>query len=126
MPSEPVFRREHLPAPADVVWDAVTRSDQLSAWFGAEVDLDPRPGGPARFRGHDGSHRHGLVEEVEPGHRIVFRWWPLGAAGIGATRVEITVDPEIDGSTSILTISETPLPSATAPPRNVLLSAGRR
>jgi uncharacterized protein YndB with AHSA1/START domain len=129
MPDQPVFRREHLPAPAPAVWDAVTRSDQLSAWFGAEVDLDLRPGGPARFRGHDGSHRHGLVEEVDPGHRVVFRWWPLGAAGIGATRVEITVEPEVDNrgdhATSILTISETPVASSGPPPRNALLSAGR-
>jgi uncharacterized protein YndB with AHSA1/START domain len=106
-PSGPVERRIELAAPPAAVWEAVTDSRQLSAWFGADVDLELRAGGPARFRGHDGSHRHGLVEEVDEGRRLVFRWWPLGRAADGATRVEITIEPV--GAGTVLAIVETPL-----------------
>jgi uncharacterized protein YndB with AHSA1/START domain len=119
-----VERSVELPATPDVVWEAVTASEQLSAWFGAEVDLELRPGGPARFRGHDGAHRHGLVEEVDLGHRLTFRWWPLGAAGSDATRVNLTVEPAPGGGT-ILTIVEEPLAGEGGRPGSAMLVSSR-
>ena len=92
-------------APADV-WPAVTDSEEISAWFGAEAELDARPGGRGVFRWPDGTLRHVVVEEVEPAHRLTFRWLPFQRTAEGdivmlpSTRVEITLD-EIEGGTRV-------------------------
>src|SRR5688572_22431511 len=61
-----VEREVVLPVPADVVWQAITDGEELSGWFGADVELDPRPGGAARFVGDEGDVRRAVVERVEP------------------------------------------------------------
>ena len=35
-----VEREVTVPAPPDAVWPAVTESDELSSWFGADVQLE--------------------------------------------------------------------------------------
>ena len=72
-----VHREVELPAPPDRVWSALTEADELSVWFGAEVTLDPRRGGRLAARWPDGRERTGVVEEVEPGRRLAFRWLPF-------------------------------------------------
>src|SRR5688572_18737378 len=67
-----VEREVVLPAPADVVWQAITDAEELSAWFGADVELDPRPGGAARFVGDEGEVRRAVVETVEPERHLRF------------------------------------------------------
>jgi uncharacterized protein YndB with AHSA1/START domain len=92
------------------VWPALTEGDRLSAWFGAEVSLEPRPGGRATFRWPDGRQRGAVVEAAEPGRRLVFRWLPFerGSGGrtvvVGPGRVEMEVEPF--GGGSILRVSE--------------------
>jgi uncharacterized protein YndB with AHSA1/START domain len=66
-----------LPAPPDRIWSALTGPDEISAWFGAEVEFEPRPGAPARFRWPDGWERGAVVESVEPPSRLCFRWMPF-------------------------------------------------
>jgi uncharacterized protein YndB with AHSA1/START domain len=94
-----VEREITIPAPPGDVWPAVTHSDELSAWFGADVELDPRPGGRGVFRWPDGTERQVVVEDVEPGRRLAFRWLPFQRTPEGetvtvpSTRVEITLDP---------------------------------
>src|SRR5688500_8353666 len=70
-----VEREVVLPAPADVVWQAITDAEELSGWFGAEVELDPRPGGAARFVVDGGDVRRAVVEAVEPERHLRFVWW---------------------------------------------------
>ena len=76
-----VERAITIPAPPQDVWPAVSRSDDLSTWFGAEVELDARPGG-----------------------RGVFRWLPFQrtpegeAVTVPSTRVEITLDAVPEGT----------------------------
>lgn len=94
MPS--VERSVVIPASKDDVWEAITNPADLSAWFGADVDIELRPGGAADFQTDDGTHRRGLVEEVDEGRRLAFRWWPLGTADV--TRVQITLDDGPDGT----------------------------
>jgi uncharacterized protein YndB with AHSA1/START domain len=89
-----------LPAEVDDVWEALTDPDALRDWLAAEVDLDLQPGGAARFDSA-GDHRRGVVEEVEPGRRLSFTWWPVGAGG------------EDDGSPSRVAFSLEPVPSGT-------------
>ena len=95
---ETVEREVTLPASPGEVWPAVSQSEQISAWFGAEAQLDLRPGGRGVFRWPDGTERSVLVEEVEPPHRLSFRWLPFQRTGaneivtLPSTRVDITLE----------------------------------
>jgi uncharacterized protein YndB with AHSA1/START domain len=89
-----VEREITIPATPAEVWPALTQSDEVSVWFGADVVLDVRPGGRGVFRWSDGTVRHAVVEEVEPEHRLSFRW----LEAIPSTRVEITLDEVAEGT----------------------------
>ena len=99
-----VEREVTVPAPPDAVWPAVTESDELSSWFGADVQLEAWPGGRGVFRWPDGVERHVVVEDVEPERRLTFRWLPFQQTGDGelvavpSTRVDIMLDPVPDGT----------------------------
>ena len=99
-----VEREVTVPAPVHDVWAAVTRADEISAWFGADVEIDARPGGRGTVRWADGTERNVLVEDVEPERRLAFRWLPFqrtaegDVAMVPASRVEITLDPVPDGT----------------------------
>jgi uncharacterized protein YndB with AHSA1/START domain len=101
---ESVEREITVPATPGEVWPAVTRSDEISAWFGAEAEIDARPGGRGTFRWPDGTARHVVVEDVEPARRLSFRWLPFERTAAGdivtlpSTRVEITLDEVADGT----------------------------
>ena len=87
---ESVQRSLDVPVDADRVWDEVTKGD----WLGDDVQLDPRVGGEG-FILDGGVFRHVVVETVEPGRRLTYRWWPLTDDGVGrASRVTIAVEPE--------------------------------
>src|ERR1044071_6871860 len=72
-----VEREVTVPAPPEVVWKAVSRDEELSAWFGADVGLEVEPGGRGLFRWPDGTERGVVVEEVEPERKLSFRWLPF-------------------------------------------------
>jgi uncharacterized protein YndB with AHSA1/START domain len=100
------IRREiTLQAPRDRVWRALTDPAELVRWFptrGAELDL--RPGGALRLSWeHDGDE--GVVDEVEPGRRLVFRWRPQGSQR-AHTRVTITLGDAPDGATTLVLVEE--------------------
>jgi uncharacterized protein YndB with AHSA1/START domain len=102
---ERVEREVLLPAGADDVWEALTDAELLREWFGGDVNIAVRPGGPARFAGDDGV-RHGLVEEVDPGRRLAFRWWRAEESPGQATRVELDLEELDDGTRLTVTESE--------------------
>jgi len=90
-----------LPVPPTRVWTALTRPDQLSAWFGTAASIDLRPGGEVSFSwdgstGPSGASR-GVIETVEPPKRLVFHW-QAGAGNVATTRVEFTLEPHPDGT----------------------------
>jgi uncharacterized protein YndB with AHSA1/START domain len=73
-----IEREVILPVPPARVWTALTRADQLGAWFGTQASIDLRPGGEVVFTwdgstGPRGTSR-GVIEAVEPTHRFAFRW----------------------------------------------------
>ena len=96
-----IEREVILPVPPARVWTALTRPDQLSAWFGTQATIDLRPGGEVIFTwdgstGPRGTNR-GVIESVEPPNRFAFRW-QSNADNIPMTRVEFTLEPHPEGT----------------------------
>jgi uncharacterized protein YndB with AHSA1/START domain len=120
-----IEREITVPATPDEVWPVVTHSDELSVWFGADVELDVRPGGRGVFRWADGTQRHVVVEEVEPARKLAFRWMPFqrtptgGIVTVPSTRVEITLVAVSDG-TRVRVVEQPAFPGGERP----MLSAG--
>ena len=88
-----------IAAPRERVWRALTTVEGLIGWFpdrSAEIDL--RPGGALRLEWKTGESDAGVIDEVVPPSRLVFRWWQV--AGELRTRVEITLD-EVEGGTHL-------------------------
>lgn len=106
-----IERTVELPASAGEVWAELTEPDRLSAWFGARVDLELRPGGRVSVVAPDGSQRLGVVETVEPARRLAFRWAPFSRAADGTPalrppgRVEFVLEARDDGT--LLAVTET-------------------
>jgi uncharacterized protein YndB with AHSA1/START domain len=101
-PAVPAVRREIvLPVPRERAWELLTDEAELSEWLADEVELEPEPGGPVRARWWErDEERDGVVEDVEPGEWLRFRWrdgaqdasrveWRLEDA-VGGTRVVVT------------------------------------
>jgi uncharacterized protein YndB with AHSA1/START domain len=88
--TDQIEREIVVEASPEAVWDAVTRD----GWLADEVLLDLRPGGDASFRTRDAC-KDGWVEEAAAPSRLAF-WW--AADGEPATRVELTIDRERDGT----------------------------
>jgi uncharacterized protein YndB with AHSA1/START domain len=101
---ETIEREVVVPAPPAEVWPALADSGEISAWFGADAEVEVAPGGSGVFRWPDGTERRAVVEEVEPGHRLAFRWLPFQRTAGGQvvvvppTRVEITLEEVDDGT----------------------------
>jgi uncharacterized protein YndB with AHSA1/START domain len=90
-----------LPVPPARVWTALTRPDQLSAWFGTQATIDLRPGGEVIFTwdgstGPRGTNR-AVIEAVEPPNRFAFRWQSSPDTA-QMTRVEFTLEPHPEGT----------------------------
>lgn len=109
---ETVERQVTLPAAPDEVWGLLTRPEDLSAWLGDEVTLDPTPGAAGRVVERDGGERSLLVDEVVEGRRLSWRWWPEGDDPSAATRVEITLTPTTGGT--LVRVVERALPTPTS------------
>jgi uncharacterized protein YndB with AHSA1/START domain len=93
-----VRREVVLPVAPEELWPALTEAEQMTAWFGADVELDLRPGGRMTFRWSDATRR-GVVETVEPNRRLAFRWAEPGADGVASeSRVELRLEAVADGT----------------------------
>ena len=103
-----------LPVEGDEAWAAVTEERALEAWLAERVELDLRPGGEASFTLPDGEERDGMVEEVAPGERLTFWWWPR-EDGADSSRVTFELAPAVGGT--LVRVTETPAgPTALATP----------
>jgi len=98
-----VIREVELEAPLADVWELLTDDDELSAWLGDAATFDPQPGGAGTFE-EDGRLRRAVVEEVDTGRRLAFRWW-LDGDEESASRVAFTLTETDDGTR--LTVTET-------------------
>jgi uncharacterized protein YndB with AHSA1/START domain len=114
---ERVTRSVVLPAEPDEVWATLTTPEELSAWLGEVVALELEPGGSLVVRQNEGATRRGVVEAADPGRILSFRWRRLAGAGVslevgGASRVTFVL--EADPAGTRLTVTEEPVPIATA------------
>ena len=101
-----------LPVEPDDAWAAVTDERALEAWLAERVELDLRPGGEASFTLPGGEERSGMVEEVAPGERLTFWWWPHDGE---SSRVTFELAPAVGGT--LVRVTETPAgPTALATP----------
>jgi uncharacterized protein YndB with AHSA1/START domain len=104
-----VERELILPVPPQRVWDALTRADQLAAWFGTRATIDAlQPGAAIVFSwDHSEGETHtnrGVIEVVEPPRRFAFRW-QLTDQPLASTRVEFVLEPHPAGTRLRLTES---------------------
>jgi len=81
--NRPALRFERrLSHPVDVVWRAITESDELEHWFPSRVELDDlRPGAEITFRFEDmpldaPTTMSGRVTEFDPPRLFAFTWGP--------------------------------------------------
>jgi uncharacterized protein YndB with AHSA1/START domain len=108
-----VARDVTLPVDREAAWDALTDPDALAQWLGEPSRLELEPGGVAAFTLRNGEERHAVVEEVQPGERLVFWWWepspdgPDAAPDAPGTRVEFTLADAVSGTR--ITVTEAPV-----------------
>ena len=95
-----VVRERTLDAAPDEVWDTLTDELALERWLAAEVELDLREGGSARFDFDTGETRHARIERVEPQERLEWSWW---AADEEPGRVAFRLEPA-DGRTRLIVV----------------------
>jgi uncharacterized protein YndB with AHSA1/START domain len=98
-----IRRQVTLPAGPARVWTELTDPDAASQWFGAQVDWELVPGATARFV-EDGATRRGQIDQVLPGRRLRFRWWPEDRGDTEASEVTYELAPDGEGTT--LTVTE--------------------
>jgi uncharacterized protein YndB with AHSA1/START domain len=110
MEGQKVERRVELPAGVGVVWHALTRGAELSAWFGARVELEPHAGGRAAFLWPDGRRRDARIEVFDPDRHLLLRWFPFERDVQGATEskapgyIRFVLEPFGEGT--VLTVTE--------------------
>ena len=110
----PSVRREVvLPVPRDRAWDLLTDPDELREWLADDAELDPEEGGEVRAGDHEG-----VVEAVDPGRRLAFRW----DDGVTPSRVEWTLD-EVPGGTRVTVVERRLIPEFVVAPRMTALAA---
>jgi uncharacterized protein YndB with AHSA1/START domain len=107
MPSatEPLRNEVRIAVPPEVVFPYFTDPARMVDWMGVGALLDPRPGGTFRVEANGRDVVLGEYVEVEPPHRVVFTWGFAGAervASAGSTRVEVTLEPDGDGTRLVL------------------------
>ncbi len=108
-----VEREIDLPLPADDAWELLAEPELLEGWLAPDVDLVPEPGTPLHVREDDGTERIGVVEEVSPGERLAFSWWPLDDPR-RESRVELVLVGIPTGTRLRVTETLTAGPTATA------------
>jgi uncharacterized protein YndB with AHSA1/START domain len=96
-----------LPGPIERVWDHLTNTRLLPAWFGERSEIEPRQGGAVRLL--DG-HIRGTVTQWQPPHRLSYTWNVFGpgdpADAVSAypeSYLTLTLQPQGDQVLLVLT-----------------------
>jgi uncharacterized protein YndB with AHSA1/START domain len=103
--TEPLRHEVRIDAPPEVVFPYFTDPARMVGWMGVSALLDPRPGGALRIDSNGRDVVVGEYVEVDAPRRVVFTWGFDGAEPMvpaGATRVEVTLEPDGDGTLLVL------------------------
>ena len=90
-----------IAASPGIVFSYFIEPEKMQMWMGQQVTLDPRPGGTYRVDINGRDIAAGEFVEVVPNTRVVYTFgWEGDGAPLppGASRVEITLTPEGDGT----------------------------
>lgn len=118
-------RELELDLDPELVWELITRPDDLAAWLGDEVDLEPVEGAAGRVVDDDGTVRRLVVGQVDTGRRLSWDWWEEGHTDGVRSRVELTLDATESGTRlRVLEVPCSTTPAAAAPRASA--SLGRR
>lgn len=102
MVTDRIEREIVVAAPAERLWEVLTRPEHIGRWFeGMDVEVDLRPGGAMVLTSQEFGKIQAIVDKVEPPHRFAYRWarHPDTPVTEGtATSVEFTLTPEADGT----------------------------
>ena len=99
-----VEREVLIGARPETVFEFFIDPEKMVQWKGQKAELDPRPGGTYRVEINEQAIASGEYVEVEPPNRVVFTWGWEGqetgehAVPPGSSRVEISLEPEGDGT----------------------------
>ena len=105
-----IERKMLLPVGRERAWRAVTEPAELCKWFAPECSFSLNVGSPLRMVWEDGAVSRGVIEQIDPPQRFVFRWHakaapysdPLTAAN--STVVTFKLEP-VEGGT-LLRVTE--------------------
>lgn len=103
-----IEREIQIDAPLERVWTVLTEPRHVASWFGNRAQIDPRPGGEARFTFEGHGEVQATVERIEPQTFFSYRWaFRTDEAPVpgNSTLVEFTLAP--DGGGTRLTVVET-------------------
>ena len=107
-----IQREIRIAAPPETVFPFLTDATRMVQWMGRIATLDPRPGGVFRLDYNGFDVMRGEFLEVTPPKRVVFSWgWESegAAVGPGASRVEVTLTA--DGEGTIVRLVHSGLPA---------------
>lgn len=101
-----VEREVRIAARPETVFPFFTDPDKMVRWKGTRAELDPQPGGVYRVEMSEQIIAQGEYVEIEPPRRVVFTWGWVGqesgsgehAVPPGSSRVEVTLEPDGDGT----------------------------
>lgn len=93
---EPMTTERDLDADPETVWEAISEPERLGRWLDAEVDVVIAEGSEGTIDFGDDEHPSVvLVETVDEGERLVFRWANVVDA---PTEVSIELVPLTSGT----------------------------
>jgi uncharacterized protein YndB with AHSA1/START domain len=100
--AEGIIERElRIAARPETVFAFWTEPDRIVQWMGRTATFEPRPGGAFRLDYNGTDIARGEVLEIDPPRRLVLTWgWeaPGDATPPGASRVEVTLTPDGEGT----------------------------
>ncbi|MFE9255672.1 SRPBCC domain-containing protein [Streptomyces sp. NPDC006879] len=114
-PNFTVTLERHIRASPETVFDFFTDRDKWLSWMGADGAFSFVPGGSYRTRVNGEHIASGRFLVVEPPERLVLTWgWEGGPTPVppGSSTVEITLEPDGDGT--LLRLVHSGLPSSGA------------